>query len=469
VTAAGLSERVPSGEPNVDLVLGGGLLRNAINLIIGPPGAGKTILAQQYLFKNATKQRPGIYLATVSEPLEKILRYGQTLGFFDQKAVGSSVFYEDLSATMNDAGLPGVLRQVDGALKQRRPGIVVIDSFKALHPYAENQGDFRRFLHDLAARLSVLPVTSFWVGEYAREDATKAAEFAVADAIVSLHTEWTADRERRVLQVLKLRGSGFKSGQHAYRLSGAGFEVFPRLADPVDPSSYEIERHRISSGIPILDEMLTDGYWTGASTLVAGPSGAGKTLMGLHFVFAGARLGEPSLIATFQENPVQLEYICQGFGWSLRHDNVEVMYRTPVDVYIDEWVHNLLGLVERSRARRLMIDSLGDLKAAAGDDIRFREYVYSLLQRLSRASVSVMMTQEVPQLFGVTRLSEFGISHLSDNVVLLQYLPGHSRIKRAASVLKTRASEHDPRIREYDITKDGFTVGKPFSDSQDLF
>ena len=106
---------------------------------------------------------------------------------------------------------------------------------------------------------------------------------------------------------------------------------------------------------------------------------------------------------------------------------------------------------------------------AAGDGIRFREYVYSLLQRLSRASVSVLMTQEVAQLFGVTQLSEFGISHLSDNVVLLQYLAGQSRVKRAASVLKTRASQRDPRIREYDITKDGFTVGKPFSDSQDLF
>jgi circadian clock protein KaiC len=468
VTAARKPARLLSGAPNVDLVLGGGLLGNAINLLIGPPGAGKTILAQQYLFNNATKERPGIYLATVSEPLEKMLHYGQTLSFFDKEAVGSSVFYEDLSATMNERGLPGVLAQVDRLLKERRPGVVVIDSFKALHPYAESQGDFRRFLHGLAARLSVLPVTSFWVGEYGRDDATSAPEFAVADAIVSLHTERAADRERRVLQVLKLRGSGFMSGQHAYRLSGEGFEVFPRLADPADVSSYGTERHRISSGIPILDEMLVDGYWRGASTLVVGPSGAGKTLMGLHFVFAGARLGEPSLIATFQENPVQLEYICQGFGWSLRQDNVEVVYRTPVDVYIDEWVYELLGFVERSGAKRLMIDSLGDLRAAAGDEIRFREYVYSLLQRLSRASVSVLMTQEVPQLFGVTHLSQYGISHLSDNVVLLQYLAGQSRVKRAASVLKTRASGHDPHIREYDITKDGFVVGKPFSDSQGL-
>ena len=116
----------------------------------------------------------------------------------------------------------------------------MIDSFKALHPYAESQGDFRRFLHDLAARLSVVPVTSFWVGEYGRDDATEAPEFAVADAIVSLHSEQAGERERRVLQVLKLRGSAFMSGQHAYRLSGEGFDVFPRLADAIDLSSYKI-------------------------------------------------------------------------------------------------------------------------------------------------------------------------------------------------------------------------------------
>ena len=102
----------------------------------------------------------------------EILRYGQTLGFFDQKAVGSSSFLRGPRRHDEREGPTGVLSDVDGLLKERRPGIVVIDSFKALHPYAENQGDFRRFLHDLAARLSVLPVTSFWVGEYGRDDAT---------------------------------------------------------------------------------------------------------------------------------------------------------------------------------------------------------------------------------------------------------------------------------------------------------
>ena len=122
------------------------------------------------------------------------------------------------------------------------------------------------------------------------------------------------------------------------------------------------------------------------------------------------------------------------------------MYRSPVDMYLDEWVYELLTAVEEHGIRRILIDSLGDLRATATDEIRFREYVYSLLQRTAHAGVGVFMTQEVGELFGVTRLSEFGISHLSDNVILLQFLRGESAIKRALTVLKTRASGHDPRI-----------------------
>jgi circadian clock protein KaiC len=137
-----------------------------------------------------------------------------------------------------------------------------------------------------------------------------------------------------------------------------------------------------------------------------------------------------------------------------------------VDIYVDEWVYELLALVEKHKVRRVLIDSLGDLRASAGDEIRFREYVYSLLQRTARAGVSVFMTQEVAELFGVTRLSEYGVSHLSDNVVLLQFLRGESRIKRALTVMKTRASGHDPRILEFAITSSGIELGDQFADDQ---
>ena len=153
---------------------------------------------------------------------------------------------------------------------------------------------------------------------------------------------------------------------------------------------------RISSGIPPLDTMLAEGYAPGSSTLVAGPSGAGKTLMGLHFIFSGAASGEPGVIASLQENPSQLQKVARGFGWSLDDERVAVMYRSPNDVYIDEWVYELLHLLERTGATRVLIDSVSDLQYAAPDPVRFREFIYSLMQRLSRLGISPIMTSEIP-------------------------------------------------------------------------
>lgn len=463
-----MTDRLSSGSDRLDAVFGGGLTRNGIVLIAGSPGSGKTILAQQYVFHNASTDRPAIYLATVSEPLEKILRYGQSLDFFDSSAVGTSVIYQDLGQTLNEDGLDGVLACVTELLMRYRPGLVVIDSFRALQTYAADPGTFRGFLHELAGRLSVLPVTSFWVGEYNSVETSDAPEFAVADAIVSLGTDREADRDRRVMSVIKLRGSGSLSGKHAYRLSSAGLQVFPRMADPVEPDRYHGAHQRMSSGVPALDAMLSDGYYRGASTLVAGPSGIGKTLLALHFIFAGAQRGETGLIATFQENPTQLERILQGFSWSLDDPGIELMYRSPVDLYLDEWVYDLLDTVHRTGATRVAIDSLGDLHASSGDELRFREYVYSLLQRCARADTSVVMTQEVPELFGVTKLSEYGISHLSDNVIMLQFLRGGSQLKRALTVLKTRGSPHQPGTHQFEITTQGVVLGDRFDRSQDM-
>ncbi len=453
-----MNHRLVSGHEPLDSVLGGGLPANAITLIMGRPGSGKTILAQQYVFRNATPERPAIYFATVSEPLEKIVRFGQSLDFFDPWAIGKSVFYEDLGKQVSQHGLTGGTDQITTVIKERRPGLIVIDSFKALHAFADDHAEFRRFLHELSGRLGAFPAASLWVGEYEDAEIGSVPEFAVADAILDLTTARSGQRDIRFLEVRKLRGSGFQAGLHAYRLTAGGMHLFPRLADAPIDEEYPQSSVRASSGVPALDEMLEDGYWPGASTLVAGPSGSGKTLLGLHFIFNGARQGEPGIIATLQENETQLERVAGGFGWSVNEPNVDVMYRSPVDIHIDEWAYDLLQVVKRARARRVLIDSVSDLRAAAPDATRFREFCYSLVQRFARQGVSILMTFEIADLFHTERLSDDAVSPISDNVILLSYLRDEDLIKRTISVIKTRASQHDPAIRRFLIGRDGIAL-----------
>lgn len=454
-------ERFSTGDTRLDAILGGGLILNSITLLCGAPGSGKTLLAEKCLFANAGSGQSELYLSTVSEPLDKLLRYGESLSFFDAGMVGGSVIYEGLGSALDDGGAHGALERIDELVKEHRPALVVIDSFKAIRSFVADEGDFRRFLHDLAGRLTARAISSIWVGEYSAVDAIASPEFAVADAVVDLSTKQYGERSIRYLTVLKLRGSEFASGQHAYRLSKDGLVVYPRLADPPDASPYEVGTVPLSTGIPALDEAVGDGYWPGSSTLVAGPSGAGKTVMGLHFLFAGAEAAEPGILLTLQESRTQLERILRGFGWTTSDPMLTIMDVSPVDLYIDELVYDLLDRVRQSGARRVVIDSMNDLMVAAPDELRFREFVFSLVQRLARAGVSIMFVFEVANLFGATSLGRLGVSHAADNVVLLQHVYDGPEMKRALTVVKTRGSSHETRIREFRITANGIILGDP--------
>jgi circadian clock protein KaiC len=432
------------------------------------PGSGKTILSQQYVFHNASAERPALFLSTVTEPLDKIIRYGQSLEFFDTTAIRENrVIYEDLGDLLSrnrlgDASQAGggeVLEALDRFLKGLRPGLVVIDSFRAFHAFAKDENEFRQFLHGLVRRLTAAATTTIWNAPYTRDQAQEMAEFAAADGVISLDIQRRSGRELRVLQVLKLRGSGFLSGEHSYRIAADGISVFPRLADHQDSSPYELIGERMATGVEALDRMLGDGYWAGASTLVCGPSGVGKTLMGLHFLFEGARSGQPGIHATFQETQSQLERIVKGFGWSLDEPGINVLSRSVVDMYIDQWVYELLDLIDKTDSKRIVIDSLVDLMVTAGDEVRFREWMYSLVQRCTRRGISMMMIVEVPELFQLRRISEQGLSHLSDNVILLQYVQDGSHLDRAITVLKTRAARHEPIAHRYEITERGLVLG----------
>ena len=188
---------------------------------------------------------------------------------------------------------------------------MVIDSFKALTAYAPDPRGFRQF--STSSPAGSAPFRSAPSGLASTEQTNSVRLLSSRSGTPLLLSRLAGgERETRLLQVVKIRGSAFAPGSHAYRISERGVDVFPRLADPAGHAEYALTSERTSSGFALLDEMLTDGFVAGSSTLVAGPSGIGKTVMGLHFVIHGARQGEPGVIATFQENPAQLERIASG-------------------------------------------------------------------------------------------------------------------------------------------------------------
>ena len=130
-------------------------------------------------------------------------------------------------------------------------------------------------------------------------------------------------------------------------------------------------------------------------------------------------------------------------------------------MYIDELIYEVLDQMQAVGARRLVIDSLNDLIAAAPDPMRLREFLYSLVQRCAQHGINAMFTYETMELFRITRLSELGMSHIADNVILLQHVQDGSQMKRALSVLKARGSKNSSVISEFQISSDGITLGEP--------
>lgn len=454
-------DRLSSGQPRLDEVLGGGLPASAITVIAGVPGTGKTMLAAQCVFHNATPERPAVYFATTTEPLDKLVRFGQALSFFDPSVVGTAVLYDSLYPQLTEGGLPAVIERVIEVLRDARPSIVVFDSFRAFRAFSPDDLAHRQFVSELAGRLSATDVSSIWVGEYDEAEVSASVEGAVADAIIVLRTRNESPRTLRQLRVDKLRGSAFLSGEHAYRLSADGLTVFPRLADPLDVERTPPSNERISLGSAELDGMLGGGVWAGTGTLVMGPAGAGKTMAGLDFLTAGADAGRGGVFATLQESSSQLARLLDGRSSRSFDGRVTVHRRSPVDVYIDEWVYEVLDVVASTDASLLVIDSLSDLRFAAPDETQFEEYVYSLGQRCARDGITLLMTLETRPPFAFAASVQSSLSHIVDNIIILGYQVDGAQIRRALAVLKSRGSTHDPSAREFTIDAAGIRIGDP--------
>lgn len=455
--------RLSTGNVQLDEILGGGFPVNSINIVMGEPGSGKTILAEALAFANANvaaDPRPILYLTTLSEPLDKVVRYLQQFSFFDQdKVVSGAIRYDSIAIELEEHGVAALVPKLTEIITTVAPKIIVIDSFKAVHDLSTSMSEMRRMLYEVSGLLTAYETTAFFLGEYSEDQIPTFPEFAVADGMVELARKKHGTRDERYLRVLKLRGSNYQEGLHAFRITGNGLDVFPRLTSPAVPRSYTADLDRLSSGIPALDTLLGGGVWAGGTTLLEGPTGAGKTTLALQFVLEGVKLGEPGLYVNFQENPTQLARSVHGLGIDLteaEQRGLHYIYASPVELQIDSILIELFRTIQEKNIKRVVIDSVGDLVGAASDLTRLYSYLYALMQHFAARRVACVLIQTT----SVTESPLEGqIRAMSDAILRLNLEWQGSRARRTLKIVKARGSNHDLDVQEFRITASGIEIG----------
>jgi circadian clock protein KaiC len=460
--------KLPSGVPGLDVVLGGGVPEYSFNLLAGAPGTGKTTLAQQIMFANATPQRPAVFFTVLGEPPVKMLRYQQQFAFFEPKRVGVDIHFINLTEEVLHRNLDAVLERITREVETRNPSIVIVDSFRTVVRTTEgpdvSELDLQYFLQRLALRLTSWETTSFLIGEFA-EGESRNPVFTVADGVIWLLNEVERNSSVRKLRVTKVRGQPPLSGLHTVRIFEEGVQVFPRVLEtrPNEPGSGTRTRHAV--GVKELDHMMGGGIPAGDSIMITGPTGSGKSILATQFVAEGYKHGERAVIAVFEEDPGAYVQRAVNLGFPLdrmiAEGKLEIVYLQPIDLSVDETLETIRQRIEQLGATRVVIDSMSGFEVALAPTFRddFREAYYRLLRALTALRITVLSTVEVVESSDYLRFAPFNISFLADDIVAMRYIELHGELKKVLSVIKMRSSSHSTELRQYELTERGMKIG----------
>jgi circadian clock protein KaiC len=461
--------KLPTGVPGLDEILGGGLPEFSFNIIAGAPGGGKTTLAHQIMFANATPERPALYFTVLGEPAIKMLRYQQQFKFFDQTKLNTSVRFINLSQVVLDHDLDAVLEEIVKEVEATSPGIVVVDSFRTVVQRAQSSGshvEIQGFIQRLALNLTSWQATTFLIGEYDEGEIRDNPVFTVSDGLFWLSQQIERNSIVRKLQIRKSRGQASVPGLHTFRITDAGLQTFPRTLGLNDNDEKPKGQRRLSCGVPELDEMMGGGIPEGDSLLVAGSTGTGKSLLGTKFIVEGIRQGEPGIVVMFEERPTEYADRAASFGLDLetpqKEGTLKLLYIRPLDLSVDETVREIIDTVKEMGAKRLVIDSLAGFEMALAPGFRtdFRESLYRMIGALTRTGVTILSTVEVQETFTEFTLSAYAISFLSDDILRLRFVSINGQLRKMMVVIKMRRSPHSIDMREFEITSEGFVIGE---------
>ena len=454
---------LPTGIAGVDEILHGGLMSAGVYLVRGAPGAGKTIFANQICFHHAAAGGKAGYVTLLAESHGRMLDHMAEFSFYRADAVPESVYYVSAFSALKERGLPGVTELLAAEIRSRKVDLLVLDGLVTASESASSAQELKLFVSELQVYSGLLGCTILLLNSVSA-DPHVTPEQTMVDGIFRLRHELVGSRHERTFEVTKFRGSATIDGSHAMRIDQDGIGVFPRLeASRTAEVEQIIQGSALSAGVNGFDSLSqAGGYPVASVTAVAGTSGSGKTLLGLHFV-GQATSQEPAVLFGFYESPAVLVQIAASFCLDLdalcKQTALEIIWQPYGLLGLDELAYRLLRAVERTRCKRLFIDGLGGFLAARAFEERGTSFLAVLSNELRRLGTTTLVTVESddPQGFAIP-LASHGVSAMADNVVRLRIEEQEGLARRLVSMGKSRGSRLDLSLRELTLTDQGLLV-----------
>jgi circadian clock protein KaiC len=462
-------EPVSSGLPSLDYILAGGFAAQRIHLIEGEPGAGKTTLGLQFLLEGRRKGEKCLYI-TLSESKDELLHVARTHGWdlsgveifelvppelsLDPEREQSIVYASDLE-------LGETVKMVRDEVERVAPARVVFDSLSEIRLLAQGALRFRRQVLALKHFFAQHGCTVLFLDDLT-EMIDDLSLHSMAHGVVRIEQlSMMYGAERRRLRVHKMRGRKFHGGFHDYVIRKGGLDIFPRLVASDHPDG-GYEEKQASSGIDELDSLIGGGLDYGTSTLITGPSGTGKSTLGLQFAYEAMKEGAKALIVSFDETRTIFERRAKGLGMDTTEftKNGQFTYRQvdPAELSPGELTGIVREKVEQEGVTVVVLDSLSGYQQAMPEENFLLLQMHELLTFLNQQNVLTFLILTQAGMIGQMR-SPIDLTYLSDAVLMLRYFEADGEIRRAMSVLKKRTGKHEPSIREFKISSRGVEVG----------
>lgn len=459
------SELVKTGISGLDAILSGGIPRGNVILVEGAIGTGKTTMGVEFVYRGITQfGEPGIIVVFEVSP-EKLVRDAAGLGW-DLRELERQQRLKIIYTTREV--FRQELQQADSLLLDEANKIgakrIFIDGAAALLPPG-SEPDSRETFHILVQGLQRENLTAILALEAIAlrgSDFATAHEESIADTVIRLRVEDLQRAAGRSIEIVKSRGQDFQMGRHSFRIvNGQGIEVYrrvqaPRMASRDRAAAFDTTA-RVSTGVPGLDEVVNGGYFLGSTTVVAGISGVGKSVMALHYMAEGVRRGEPSLLLSLDEQVPQILRNGMSVGIDLQpaidRGIVRLYYDSPQEIDIDHHFHKIEQIVEEFKPKRVVIDSLSTYGSSLGTQGRlFRDFFHALVALMKEHQVAAVYNHENPEMLGMSRMmGSFAMSSLVDNIVLLNFVELGDTFRLGLTVGKMRSNPVDRATHECEV------------------